>query len=73
MGGVQLTVQSGVDGITRQGSDYLKNRADLAVSEEEVEGFCANVDDLRSQLDRFEARLAQLETQSGAQLENNGN
>jgi len=73
MGGVQRTVQSGVDGITRQGSDYLKNRADLAVSEEEVEGFCANVDDLRSQLDRFEARLAQLETQSGAQLENNGN
>ena len=69
MGGVQRTVQSGVEGFTRQGSDYLKNRSDLAVSEEEIEGFCASVDDLRSQTDRLEARLAQLEAPS----EKNGN
>jgi len=69
MGSVQRTVQTGVDGISRQGSDYLKNRSKLAVSEEEIEGFCASVDDLRSQTDRFEARLSQLETH----LEENGN
>ena len=72
MGGVQRTVQTGVDGITQQGSDYLKSRNDLAVNEEEIEGFCASVDDLRSQTDRFEARLSKLETHQQAQLGKNG-
>jgi len=45
MGGVQRTVQTGVDDITRQGSDYLKNRVDIAVGRSSM---CSSSMDLKS-------------------------
>ena len=58
--------EQGAERVRSETSDFLKGRADVAVSEEEVREFCDSVDTMRSDVDRLEAKIARLEASSVA-------
>ena len=60
-GGFMQLFEQGAERVRTEGSEFLKQRADVAVGEEEVREFCDAVDTVRNDADRLEARIARLE------------
>ena len=65
-GGLFQMFEQGAERVRSETSEFLKGRADVAVSEEEVKEFCDSVDTMRSDVDRLEAKIARLEASSVA-------
>lgn len=68
-GGVMRLFEQGVERARSEASDFIKERADVAVSAEEVRDFCDSVDTVRNDVDRLEARIARLENLPGSAAE----
>ncbi len=58
---VQAAFGRGIERVEQRASDWVKNDGAVAVSPEELDEFCTDVDSLRSDVDRLEARLNRLE------------
>lgn len=60
-GGFRQLLEQGTESLRSGTGDFLRGRAGVAVSEEEVRGFCQSVDAIRNDVERVEARIARLE------------
>ncbi len=58
---VHSAFSRGVERFENRASDWVQKDGALGVAPQELETFCADVDSLRSAVDRLEARLSQLE------------
>ena len=68
-GGFMQLFEQGAERVRSETSDFLQNRAGVAVAEEEVREFCDSVDTVRNDVDRLEARIARLENSSSRSVE----
>lgn len=60
-GSFRQLFEQGTERLRSETGEFLRGRAGVAVSEDEVKEFCESVDTIRNDVDRVEARIARLE------------